>query len=379
MVIIDCFMRGKGIWESFSEEFVSAASDLGTRWPGKSTFQFADQYPKLEVTLGQIRWPQFLAVVFEQRSWLHRLAYCDNSLVRWSCFRVMGEKWPDSTTRELLTDRAVQDESDQPRSSALKTLAKEWPDEATRKLLTERAVQDEGGGSRSAALEMLAEKWSDDSARELLVERAVQDKEGVVRGAALKILADRWPNDATRELLTKRAMYDEDDQLRSSALKTLAEKWPDDITRELLGDRAVRDTDDLPRITALQTLAEKWPDDATRKLLIERSVQDGVAAFLLGRQHSEFGRLVLTRDIDGIRPYLDPTKPVSRERIEQAAQKAGVVAEQVDETVRSLSKHLGWNVTLGSAVKPATALRALAKRRSPTNAKRGRGKSQSLE
>ena len=65
--------------------------------------------------------------------------------------------------------------------------------------------------------------------------------------------------------------------------------------------------------------------------------------------HSEFGRIVFTKDLDGIGPYLDPAKPLSRNHIAQAAEKAGVPVDKIDETVRSLSAQLGWDITKGAA------------------------------
>jgi hypothetical protein len=212
-VIFDCFMRGKGFSYSFVDEFIAAAKDIGARGPGKSAFQFSGQYPGTYMGLYSLYWPHFLAAVFEQRSWIHDLAYCDNFLVRWGSLSTLGERWPDDSTRQLLTERTVED-----------------------------------------------------------------------------------------------------------------------------GNETVRKN-------ALQTLAEKWPDDITRKLLVERARVDGSAAAVFGRQHSEFGRMVWSSDIDGMAPYLDPRKPISRAHIEQAAQKAGVAAEQINEMVCSLSEHLGWDIT----------------------------------
>ena len=65
--------------------------------------------------------------------------------------------------------------------------------------------------------------------------------------------------------------------------------------------------------------------------------------------HSEFGRIVFTKHLLGIAPYLDPAKPISREHIERAAEKAHVPADKIDETVRSLSAHMGWDITKGAA------------------------------
>ena len=65
--------------------------------------------------------------------------------------------------------------------------------------------------------------------------------------------------------------------------------------------------------------------------------------------HSEFGRIVFTKDLDGIGPYLDPAKPLSRNHIKRAAREAGVPVDEIDETVRSLSAHMGWDITKGAA------------------------------
>ena len=46
--------------------------------------------------------------------------------------------------------------------------------------------------------------------------------------------------------------------------------------------------------------------------------------------------------------FLDPGGPISRKHIKQAAQKASVPADKIDETVRSLSAHMGWDITKGS-------------------------------
>jgi hypothetical protein len=43
-------------------------------------------------------------------------------------------------------------------------------------------------------------------------------------------------------------------------------------------------------------------------------------------------------------PYLDLAKPISRDHIELAAKIANVPADRVDDTVRSLSAHLGWDI-----------------------------------
>ena len=209
---------------------------------------------------------------------------------------------------------------------------------------------------RGAALAALAEKWPDETTRKLLENRAVQDPEGYPRGTALQTLAEKWPDEATRKLLENRAVQDEDGGPRIAALPALADKWPDEATHKLLAERAVQDEDENPRIAALQALAEKWPDETTRKLLEECAVdasltgdQRAAHSVVLGNMHSEFGRIVFTKDLDGIAPYLDPAQAISREHIERAAKEANVPTDKIDDTVHSLSEHLGWDIEKGAA------------------------------
>jgi hypothetical protein len=116
-------------------------------------------------------------------------------------------------------------------------------------------------------------------------------------------------------------------------------------------------------------LAEKWPDQATRDLLAQRAVQDsngearGVACSALGKLHSEFGRILPTRDLDGLQPYLDPLKPISRQHIEKAAAMAGIRTDDINAQVASLSTHLGWDVTLGAKKKKKKAVKKIVRQR----------------
>ncbi len=132
-------------------------------------------------------------------------------------------------------------------------------------------------------------------------------------------------------------------------LKALAEKWPDETTRTLIAERAVQDEDFETRRSAIRALAEKWPDETTDTLIAERARVDGVAASALGGRHSEFGRIVFIRTLPSFGPYLDPAQPLPRDHIERAAEKANVPSEEIDDTVQSLSAHLGWDITQGAA------------------------------
>ncbi|MBN2296717.1 MAG: HEAT repeat domain-containing protein [Pirellulales bacterium] len=272
----------------------------------------------------------------------------EKGYVRHSAIEALAEKWPDETTRKLLEDRAVNDEDEYPRRAVIQALADKWSDETTRKLLEDRAVQDEDGGICATAIWALVKKWSDDTTRKLLEDRAVNGEDGDARSAAILALSEYWPDNTTRKLLEDRAVQDESECVRSNAIQSLTVKWPDETTRKLLEDCAVNDEIECVRCTAIWDLADKWPDATTQKLIEKRASVDGTAASVLGKMHSQFGRIVFTIYLDGVDPYLDLTQPISREHIEQAAKEARVPADKIDETVRSLSEHMGWDITKGS-------------------------------
>lgn len=221
-------------------------------------------------------------------------------------------------------------------------------DENTYHLLRQLAVEDEQESCRSTALEALANTWKDDDTRHLLKQRAVQDEHESPRRAALEALANTWPDDNTRHLLKQRAVQDGHESLRRAALKALTKTWPDNDTRLLLKQRAVEDEYVSLRRVALQVLVKIWPDGDTHRLLSKCAFLVDFAAYRLGKEHSCFGEVVFTQNLDGVSPYLDPRQPIPRDHLEKAAEKANVPPEQLDETVQSLSAHLGWDITVGS-------------------------------
>jgi energy-coupling factor transporter ATP-binding protein EcfA2 len=271
-----------------------------------------------------------------------------DSYVRGAAFEKLADTWPDDATRTMLIERAVEDKDSNPRSVALKKLAAKWSDEAIRTLLTERAVQDPEGGPRSEALETLANRWPDETTRLLLTERAVQDIHDNPRSTALRALADKWQDGVTRTLMTERAVEDVNSFTRRAAFEKLALYWPDDATRTFLIERAVNDEDSKARHTALEEVANGWPSEATDALLMERSRVDGFAASRIAGRHSEFGKIVFTRDLDGIAPYIDPAVPISEDQIMRVANRTDVLSEEIDDVVRSLSAHMGWDILKGS-------------------------------
>jgi len=278
-----------GLFDFLREKILPASRGLGEKWPTSKplsdcAFEIADSI----AGWGDLSWPEFVATVDPNRFVIEQFLRHSKWEFRASACRALAEKWPDEATRALLEQRAVQDDNDAPRRAALHALAAKWPDEATHALLATWTTEAPHPGVRSAALQALAAKWPDEATRALLEQRAVQDDNYAPRSAALQALAAKWPDEATRALLAQRAVQDPDDQVRGAAFSAL------------------------------------------------------------GTMHSQFGRILPTRDLDGTEPYLDPLQPISPDHIRQAAKKTDIRPDDIDAQVASLSAHLGWDVTRGA-------------------------------
>ncbi|MBW4461088.1 MAG: NACHT domain-containing protein [Nodosilinea sp. WJT8-NPBG4] len=264
---------------------------------------------------------RFIAIAFDAPKLITNLA---QSTVPWNArgeaLIALAKKWPDETTRQLLTQRAVDDENEYPRSAALQALAETWPDETTRHLLDEWVVEAPHTDVRSAALGALAQTWPDETTHHLLVQRAVQDNDASPRRVALQALAKTWPDETTQQLLAQRAVEDENESPRSAALGALAQTWPDE-SHDLLTQRVFQDPNERPRSSA-------WA--------------------ALGKLHSEFGRVLPTRFLNGYYPYLDPLEPLPRDHIEATAKQVGIRTEDIDAQVAELLAYFGWDITVGA-------------------------------
>ncbi|MBI4700491.1 MAG: hypothetical protein HY744_04880 [Deltaproteobacteria bacterium] len=100
-------------------------------------------------------------------------------------------------------------------------------------------------------------------------------------------------------------------------------------TLPLLRERAEKDENSAVRSAALQALAAGWLDYADR--------------------------VVLSKDLDGVPPFLDPIVPISSEHVSHAARRLGRSVEQVRDRLAALAPTLGWNPLAGAARSRARA------------------------
>lgn len=106
---------------------------------------------------------------------------------------------------------------------------------------------------------------------------------------------------------------------------------------------------------AINALVEYWPENRTKNLIGTLSEKNSIAASFYGGDYSLFGKnIFMLMKKDGEHnlsvTLFDPRQPIPAEHIQKAAKEAGIPPDKIDEAVRSLSAHMGWDITKGSLV-----------------------------
>ncbi|WP_420208233.1 NACHT domain-containing protein [Candidatus Electronema sp. JC] len=136
---------------------------------------------------------------------------------------------------------------------------------------------------------------------------------------------------------------------RDGGLEALAAHWQDARTRQILIERIQRAENETFCCPALKLLSTYWPDEKTSQLIKEFYTISNTGAFLVGKQHSRFGEFVFQQyPGSNFDMWHDPRQPIPPEHIQEAAEEAGIPPDKIDEAVRSLSAHMGWDITKGS-------------------------------
>uniref|UniRef100_UPI0040562E7D NACHT domain-containing protein n=1 Tax=Candidatus Electronema sp. TaxID=2698783 RepID=UPI0040562E7D len=137
--------------------------------------------------------------------------------------------------------------------------------------------------------------------------------------------------------------------VRIGSIQALLKYWRDDKTHQLLRNFIINDSDEELRAVASENLINLWPDEGSINLIKMYSFSSGKIASLYSKRHSGFGEIIFSRHLNWKSgDYLNPRQPIPAAHIQEAAEKAGIPPDKIDEAVRSLSAHMGWNITKGS-------------------------------
>lgn len=129
-------------------------------------------------------------------------------------------RWPDEKTMDLLFRLALEDESQEVRSSAVHQLTRDWRAEVTNWILFNRSGQF-NPSVRAFFLREFIRQWADAKTQFVLMKMATNDEDVEIRQRALQYLAEMWPVEATWKFLCTRSIEDCDVNTQAMALRLL--------------------------------------------------------------------------------------------------------------------------------------------------------------
>jgi hypothetical protein len=185
---------------------------------------------------------------------------------------------------------------------------------------------------------------------------ARDEEQPTVRGVALGILVSSFRDEPeTKLLLLDLAKNDRDESVRGATIRQLASTFRDEPeTKPLLLALARNDEDNFGRERAIATLASAFRDEPeTKPLLLEfmvnsdASIRAGALRALAGAYGGNAMRILLSRDMDGLFPSLDPHLPLSNEHIAKAQRQLRLDAAALEQLLDKTSALLGWDVRKG--------------------------------
>jgi hypothetical protein len=208
-------------------------------------------------------------------------------------------------------------------------------------------ISNESENVRHAAIKALGQ-ISDPYTVEPLLSLLTHESEGT-RNAAIEALGNIGAPGAFEPIVG--LLSNESAGTRESVINALG-GFPDtravDALIGLLSHESARTRDSA--IAALGRNTDQRATEALLKLLSHQSSEIRVAAMgSLARNRDESEDLVLlSRDVDGISPWLDPVTPIDRARIERAASELGMAVSEVRERYIALATTFGLRLEDGA-------------------------------
>jgi class 3 adenylate cyclase/energy-coupling factor transporter ATP-binding protein EcfA2 len=264
------------------------------------------------------------------------------------------------TILQTLYSSSVNDSNHSIRCAAIEALAEGWPDaQKVRSLISQRACEDEHHEVQISALHALTRTWRDDTEIfSVISQRAVNDSHYDVRRAAVETMAEGWPGlPEAHAILDQLAVSDHSISVRSAALEGLTHGWPgDSAVQSLLYRLAGEDEHHEIRVKSLHLLGRDWADDRQARAFIrQRALEDehqdarraGMEALIRGTL-SRQALVLLSNDLDGQAPFLDPREPVPPMHIAQGARQLRIEESNARDLLAACQSVLGWNPLRGA-------------------------------
>ena len=189
-------------------DILRATEEVGMRWPGRpavSTLQLMGLSELRSIKGdGLYIWCSFLVSLGVSRDFISSLCTC--------CCPVVFDIGGDVFTLQKLPEAV--------KSGAIYALAEKWPDETSRALITNLAVNGVTPRDKTAALTVIVHYWPDSNARALVAE-SLLDASEEVRGTATMIIGKKW-NDQSAIALLVRQLEDPSDWVKAVAVQFLS-------------------------------------------------------------------------------------------------------------------------------------------------------------
>jgi HEAT repeat protein len=255
--------------------------------------------------------------------------------------------------------KALDHTDPQVRSTAVRVLGAIRRPEATEALI--RALEDDDRQVRIAVAQTLR-SMSRPEAMEALIRR-LYDAEPQVRIAVAQALRSMSRPEATEALITR--LDDAEPQLRIAIVQALGSVNRPEATEALIN--ALDDADPQIRVASAEALGSVSGPEATEARtsalneLMDGSLPEIIRTTALAARARSFKSLqqrLLTRDFNGLPPWLDPSTAIDQSRVASAAEKLEIPEAEVkanyEEINRLLNNRLtfNWGQVTGAAAPP---------------------------
>ena len=127
------------------DDFVGAAFEIGSQWPGKEWLQENRLTSKDILGAGICYYPEFRAAILGNDDDINVALHDVNNWMRYSAFRGIKYRTPNAQMHQILSQCAVDSGYQDVRTKALELLAgnEQWADDDTRQLLRQRTLDDQ--------------------------------------------------------------------------------------------------------------------------------------------------------------------------------------------------------------------------------------------
>jgi energy-coupling factor transporter ATP-binding protein EcfA2 len=196
-----------------------------------------------------------------------------------------------------------------------------------------------------------------DELHELIYSRLVEGNETLVREKALTVFGYLFSGlDSTWRTIKQLAREDPEQRIRISALNLISSfknQVPDSF--EIVADRAEMDTAAEVRSSAMEAVSSRYGGleqtwSLINRLALTDEVEDNRRRCLLLLAHHALrndreAKKLLTRDLDGMAPFLDPTRPIDAQWVEHCSSKLNKPINEIWQAYEQLSKVFPLNLS----------------------------------